>query len=183
MESVSLPPGAHFVLDVKNSVGEDVREGVVVDPAEQHDLDGSRGTANFALKWDRSAKHQVRPAPSRLAYACPGPGAAGCMGQAARPRLGFSTLFTCSLAASPSPRPGLPECGGGQGRDERHQRGGCQPGAPRTRPAAQAACLVSALLMWRKETSSVPYQCAAAPSPTSQHAAAWPPAVCAHHGI
>ncbi|PSC76257.1 DUF866 domain-containing [Micractinium conductrix] len=59
VESVSLPPGAHFVLDVKNSQGEDVREGVVVDPAEQHDLDNSRGTANFCLKWDRSARHQA----------------------------------------------------------------------------------------------------------------------------
>jgi hypothetical protein len=44
---------------VKNSVGEDVREDVVIDPAEQHELDNSRGTANFCLKWDRSAKHQV----------------------------------------------------------------------------------------------------------------------------
>lgn len=44
---------------VKNSVGEDVREGVVIDPGEKHDLDNSRGTANFRLKWDRSAKHQV----------------------------------------------------------------------------------------------------------------------------
>ncbi|EFN57803.1 hypothetical protein CHLNCDRAFT_143180 [Chlorella variabilis] len=59
VESVSLPPGAHFVMTVKNSVGEDVREGVVIDPGEQHDLDNSRGTANFCLKWDRSAKHQA----------------------------------------------------------------------------------------------------------------------------
>lgn len=44
---------------MKNSVGEDVREDVVIDPAEQHELDNSRGTANFCLKWDRSAKHQV----------------------------------------------------------------------------------------------------------------------------
>jgi hypothetical protein len=40
-------------------VGEDVREDVVIDPAEQHELDNSRGTANFCLKWDRSAKHQA----------------------------------------------------------------------------------------------------------------------------
>lgn len=57
--SVSLPPGAHFRLDVKNSVGDDVREGVVIDPGEQHDLDNSRGTANFALKWDRGNRHQA----------------------------------------------------------------------------------------------------------------------------
>lgn len=59
VESVSLPPGAHFVMTLKNSVGEDVRENVVVDPGEQHDLDNSRGTANFRLKWDRSSKHQA----------------------------------------------------------------------------------------------------------------------------
>lgn len=68
-------------LQVKNSVGEDVREGVVVDLAEQHDLDGSRGTANFVLKWDRSAKHQVGPRARRCGLA-PGPAAVrACLGQ------------------------------------------------------------------------------------------------------
>lgn len=32
-----------------------------------------------------------------------------------------------------APCPGLPECGGGEGRDTEHQRGGCQSGAPAAR--------------------------------------------------
>ena len=46
-------------LQVKNSQGEDVREDVMVDPEEQHDLDNSRGTCHFCLKWDKGARHQV----------------------------------------------------------------------------------------------------------------------------
>lgn len=32
---------------------------MVIDPGQQHDLDGSRGTANFCMKWDRGARHQA----------------------------------------------------------------------------------------------------------------------------
>ena len=49
-------------LQVKNSQGEDVREDVMIDPEEQHDLDNSRGTCNFCLKWDKGARHQVSAA-------------------------------------------------------------------------------------------------------------------------
>ena len=42
---------------VKDSTGEDVREGVRVTSANEVDLPGSRGTAHFALKWARDAKH------------------------------------------------------------------------------------------------------------------------------
>ena len=52
-------------LQVKNSVGDDVREGVIVDPTETHELDNSRGTAHFCLKWDRAARHQVGQAGRR----------------------------------------------------------------------------------------------------------------------
>ena len=46
-------------IQVKNSAGEDMREGVWVSPTEVHELSGSRGTANFLLKWVRDAKHEA----------------------------------------------------------------------------------------------------------------------------
>ncbi len=44
---------------VKNSAGEDVREGVYVSSAEDHELAGSKGTANFVIKWVRDARNQA----------------------------------------------------------------------------------------------------------------------------
>ena len=41
---------------VKNSTGDDVREGVRVTSAHTEELKDSRGTANFALKWVRDAR-------------------------------------------------------------------------------------------------------------------------------
>jgi hypothetical protein len=43
---------------MKNPSGEDTREGVYVDAGELHELSGSRGTANFAMKWARDSKHE-----------------------------------------------------------------------------------------------------------------------------
>lgn len=43
---------------MKNSQGEDIREGVHISPTEEHDLSGSRGTANFIMKWARDSKHE-----------------------------------------------------------------------------------------------------------------------------
>jgi hypothetical protein len=57
--SVALPDDAIFVLDVKNPSGDDVREGVRVSPLETHELTGSRGEANFRLKWARDARHEA----------------------------------------------------------------------------------------------------------------------------
>ena len=63
LQPPTTPPTLHTPMlhtaQVKNSVGDDVREGVIVDPTETHELDNSRGTANFCLKWDRAARHQV----------------------------------------------------------------------------------------------------------------------------
>lgn len=42
---------------MKDSTGEDVREGVRVSSADTAELASSRGTANFALKWVRDARH------------------------------------------------------------------------------------------------------------------------------
>ncbi len=46
-------------MQVKNSSGEDVREGVYVSSAEEHDLAGSKGSANFVIKWVRDARTQA----------------------------------------------------------------------------------------------------------------------------
>ena len=48
---VSLPDNHTFCLTVKNSTGEDVREGVRISADEVQELKDSRGTANFTLKW------------------------------------------------------------------------------------------------------------------------------------
>ena len=42
---------------MKDSTGDDVREGVRVSAADEVDLPGSRGSAHFALKWARDARH------------------------------------------------------------------------------------------------------------------------------
>eukprot|EP01024_Parvocaulis_polyphysoides_P024997 TRINITY_DN22807_c2_g2_i1.p1 TRINITY_DN22807_c2_g2~~TRINITY_DN22807_c2_g2_i1.p1 ORF type:complete len:163 (-),score=28.22 TRINITY_DN22807_c2_g2_i1:75-563(-) len=54
--SLKLPEGYSYCITVKNSAGEDVREGVYVSAAEEHEMAGSRGTANFVLKWVRDAR-------------------------------------------------------------------------------------------------------------------------------
>eukprot|EP01026_Neomeris_dumetosa_P031729 TRINITY_DN2515_c0_g1_i10.p3 TRINITY_DN2515_c0_g1~~TRINITY_DN2515_c0_g1_i10.p3 ORF type:complete len:163 (-),score=24.27 TRINITY_DN2515_c0_g1_i10:469-957(-) len=56
ISSIKLPEGYAYCLTVKNSAGEDVREGVYVSATEEHEMAGSRGTANFVLKWARDAK-------------------------------------------------------------------------------------------------------------------------------
>jgi hypothetical protein len=42
---------------VKDSTGTDVRKGVTVTSTHEEDLPGSKGTANFALKWAKDSKH------------------------------------------------------------------------------------------------------------------------------
>ena len=42
---------------MKDSTGDDVREGVRVCAADEAELPGSRGSAHFALKWVRDARH------------------------------------------------------------------------------------------------------------------------------
>jgi hypothetical protein len=45
-------------FQVKHSSAEDTREGVYVSSTETHELTGSRGTANFTLKWTKDSKHE-----------------------------------------------------------------------------------------------------------------------------
>lgn len=42
---------------MKNSTGDDVRTGVTVTSLHEEELPGSKGTANFALKWVKDSKH------------------------------------------------------------------------------------------------------------------------------
>ena len=48
-----------FDVQVKDSTGDDTREGVVVSPLEEVELSGSRGVVNFAMKWSRDARHEA----------------------------------------------------------------------------------------------------------------------------
>jgi hypothetical protein len=43
-------------LQVKNSAGEDTRDGVYITSTNEEDIVGSRGTCNFQIKWVRDAK-------------------------------------------------------------------------------------------------------------------------------
>ena len=43
-------------MQIKNSAGEDSREGVYVTSGNEEDLAGSKGTCNFQVKWVRDAK-------------------------------------------------------------------------------------------------------------------------------
>ncbi|KAK9908399.1 hypothetical protein WJX75_007289 [Coccomyxa subellipsoidea] len=54
---ISLPLGHTYNLTVKDSTGEDTREGVTVTSTHEEELPGSKGSANFALKWVRDSKH------------------------------------------------------------------------------------------------------------------------------
>lgn len=45
------------LIQVKDSTGEDTRQGVTVTSIHEEELPGSKGTANFALKWARDSKH------------------------------------------------------------------------------------------------------------------------------
>lgn len=49
----------HAPAQVKNSVGEDVRENVFVCADEEYELTGSRGTAHFTVKWEKDSKKEA----------------------------------------------------------------------------------------------------------------------------
>jgi len=54
--SFALEP---YVLDVQQTGGSEVREGVEVDKNEEHEIFGSKGVANFKMKWDKKDKHEA----------------------------------------------------------------------------------------------------------------------------
>ncbi|GAB4813654.1 hypothetical protein N2152v2_000700 [Parachlorella kessleri] len=57
--SVRLPPGSQYCITVKDSAGEDIREGVYVAADEVYELSGSRGVANFVMKWAKDSKREA----------------------------------------------------------------------------------------------------------------------------
>lgn len=62
LRASELPTGGRLLgarAQVKDSAGEDTREGVYVSADELHDLTGSRGTANFVLKWAKDSKREA----------------------------------------------------------------------------------------------------------------------------
>ena len=49
----------HDCAQVKESAGDEVKEGVYVCSTEQHDLSGSKGTANLVLKFAKGSKKEA----------------------------------------------------------------------------------------------------------------------------
>ncbi len=45
-------------MDVESESGE-IRENITVDPRDELELDGSRGTAHFVMKWSKQDSHQA----------------------------------------------------------------------------------------------------------------------------
>ena len=57
VESLKLPNGYEFCVDVKESAGEERRERVTLSAAEELELPGSRGVAHLVVRFDRGSKH------------------------------------------------------------------------------------------------------------------------------
>lgn len=55
-EEPTVARTGHCLVQVKNSVGDDSREGVYVTSQEEEDLVGSKGMCNFQIKWSRDAR-------------------------------------------------------------------------------------------------------------------------------
>ncbi|GMH39908.1 hypothetical protein BSKO_07812 [Bryopsis sp. KO-2023] len=58
VEAFKLSGDNHFPLTIQNSEGDDTKE-VVVTTQEEIPLSGSRGTAHFVMKWDKSSKKEA----------------------------------------------------------------------------------------------------------------------------
>ena len=50
IEEISWGDGQLWCVDLQQSSGSEVREEVVIDPTNEDELEGSRGTANFTMK-------------------------------------------------------------------------------------------------------------------------------------
>lgn len=57
--SLSPVKGCSYCLDVKESAGSEQRDGVYVTAAETHDLSGSKGNANFVMKFAKGSKNEA----------------------------------------------------------------------------------------------------------------------------
>jgi len=52
VDKIVFPPDHEWMLDVQQSNGTEVRKGITISNAEEFEVQGSRGTANFVLKWE-----------------------------------------------------------------------------------------------------------------------------------
>jgi len=52
VEKLVFPPDHEWVLDVQQSNGTEIRKGITISSSEECEIQGSRGTANFVLKWE-----------------------------------------------------------------------------------------------------------------------------------
>ena len=57
VEALCLKEGCSFVMDLQESSGTETRSACLVDDSVEHELPGSKGTAHFAMKFDKGSKH------------------------------------------------------------------------------------------------------------------------------
>ena len=57
VSNLLLKQNCSFLFDVQESGGSETRNNVLVDDSEDHELPGSKGTAHFAMKFDKGSKH------------------------------------------------------------------------------------------------------------------------------
>ena len=56
VKSIEFPPNMQYCLDVKDSQGADTKEGIFVCVDEESDMAGSRGVANFVMRFPECSK-------------------------------------------------------------------------------------------------------------------------------
>ncbi|KAG2483004.1 hypothetical protein HYH03_018085 [Edaphochlamys debaryana] len=59
VENLSIPATAHWCLDVKEGAGSEEKKGVYVTSLEEHELTGSKGTANLVMKFAKGSKKEA----------------------------------------------------------------------------------------------------------------------------
>eukprot|EP00198_Chlamydomonas_reinhardtii_P005159 XP_001694495.1 predicted protein [Chlamydomonas reinhardtii] len=58
VDTISIPSTTHWCLDVKESAGSEEKKGVYVTSTEEHELNGSKGTANLVMKFAKGSKKE-----------------------------------------------------------------------------------------------------------------------------
>eukprot|EP00438_Fugacium_kawagutii_P010386 Skav220386 [mRNA] locus=scaffold639:137675:144114:- [translate_table: standard] len=60
VERIVFPEEDSWKVDIQQSGGTELREGVTIDPTNEEDIPNSKGTANFLIKWDGAkARHCI----------------------------------------------------------------------------------------------------------------------------
>lgn len=52
VERIVFPEEDSWKVDIQQSGGTEIREGVTIDPTNEEEIPNSKGTANFLIKWD-----------------------------------------------------------------------------------------------------------------------------------